>query len=123
MAVSNPLRYRIALVESTPLTRAFKYIVPAVLCSFVLNIPKFLEVEVSEWEGYDGLMGSGEKYTTFGETFFSWVSRKSHLKQVFDVGSARAFMARDRGFQKLLKAHEERRNAKRHVLPLGNTRT
>ena len=48
MAVSNPLRYRIALVESTPLTRAFKYIVPAVLCSFVLNIPKFLEVEVSE---------------------------------------------------------------------------
>ena len=48
MAVSNPLRYRIALVESTPMTRAFKYIVPAVFCSFALNIPKFLEVEVSE---------------------------------------------------------------------------
>ena len=48
MAVSNPLRYRIALVESTPMTRAFKYIVPAVLCSFALNIPKFLEVEVSK---------------------------------------------------------------------------
>lgn len=48
MAVSNPLRYRIALVESTPMTRAFKYIVPAVLCSFALNIPKFLEVEVNE---------------------------------------------------------------------------
>ena len=48
MAVSNPVHYRNSLVESTPLTRAFKYIVPAVLCSFALNIPKFLEVEVSE---------------------------------------------------------------------------
>ena len=76
MAVSNPLRYRVALVESTPMTRAFKYIVPAVFCSFALNIPKFLEVEVSEWGGHDGLMGSGEKYTTVGEAFFSWVSRK-----------------------------------------------
>ena len=60
MAVSNPLRYRVALVESTPTTRAFKYIVPAVLCSFALNIPKFLEVEVRK-----GGKGGKMKYVKF----------------------------------------------------------
>jgi hypothetical protein len=46
LAVCNPMRYRIVLVESTPQARALKYILPATIFSFVFNIPKFLEVEV-----------------------------------------------------------------------------
>ena len=46
LAVRNPLTYRLGLVRYSPSLHLAVYILPALLLSVILNIPKFLETEL-----------------------------------------------------------------------------
>ncbi|TRY71537.1 hypothetical protein TCAL_12499 [Tigriopus californicus] len=46
VAVCRPHSYRESLVHTSPGIRALKYVLPVIVFSLVLNIPKFLEIEV-----------------------------------------------------------------------------
>ena len=48
LAVCHPISYRASLAEtSSAVARAAKFVAPAVGAAFVLNVPKFLEIEVT----------------------------------------------------------------------------
>ena len=93
IAVCRPHQYRAISLTMTNTRRLLVYIVPVTVLSFALNVPKFMEVTVTEHNGTNEVDASQtRKDPTF---IFWWDQQRLSMSWIFSLQTVSIFVTKE----------------------------